>query len=383
MHSYSYHLKIELYPSPNPSSTESPALGGSKASKASKAESIWQPDAGSSIFDNLPSHARHDGQPASNAWKKREKQKSIDHLEDYLPLEDRRLLHRNPARVIDCGASRPTTATEDEEDDSSIVAASPDRRRERSRSFQQPGYQAGIGPRSAGRDWRFGPVRIESFDVPDASEVNGLTLAPPMMASSSNPSPAASLGPNLGGPGTDTKGEFVPLTGKNTEAGWGVVHLYREPHDIEVSSTASESLNGEDGTILCIPAVPGYLSPIAFLNFVGQKWMGQVAHYRMLMTSALGTYMVLMKFRDHKAAEAWRKGFDGKAFGPMRVSSPLRGQPSLGMQLIRGRRRGSVTSPSSSPSPSRLPHSPRPAPPRAPLSATSTRSSRSHHRRPT
>lgn len=315
MHSYSYHLKIELYPSPNPSSTESPALGGSKASKA---ESIWQPDAGSSIFDNLPSHARHDDQPASNAWKKREKQKSIDHLEDYLPLEDRRLLHRNPARVIDCGASRPTTATEDEEDDGSIVTASPDRRRERPRSFQQPGYQAGIGPRSAGRDWRFGPVRIESFDVPDASEVNGLTLAPPVMASSSNPSPAASLGPNLGGPGTDTKGEFVPLAGKNTEAGWGVVHLYREPHDIEVSSTASESLNGEDGTILCIPAVPGYLSPIAFLNFVGQKWMGQVAHYRMLMTSALGTYMVLMKFRDHKAAEAWKKGFDGKAFGPMR-----------------------------------------------------------------
>lgn len=220
--------------------------------------------------------------------------------------------------MIDCGASRPTTATEDDEDDGSIVTASPDTRRERSRSFQQPGYQAGIGPRSAGRDWRFGPVRIESFDVPDASEVNGLTLAPPVMASSSNPSPAASLGPNLGGPGTDTKGEFVPLTGKNTDAGWGVVHLYREPHDIEVSSTASESLNGEDGTILCIPAVPGYLSPIAFLNFVGQKWMGQVAHYRMLMTSALGTYMVLMKFRDHKTAEAWKKGFDGKAFGPMR-----------------------------------------------------------------
>ncbi|KUI69798.1 hypothetical protein VM1G_05586 [Cytospora mali] len=315
MHSYSYHLKIELYPSSNPLSIDPPLGGGSNGNLS---ESIWQPHAESSIFDNLPSHARHDYLPASNAWKKREKQKSIDHLEDYLPPEDRRLLHRNPARVIDCGASRPTTV-EDEEDDSNIVTLSPNRRRERSRSFQQPGYQAGIGPRAAGRDWRFGPVRIESFDVPDATfEGNGFTPAPSTMAGRSDPSPAASLGPNLGGPGTDTKGEFVPLAGKNTEAGWGVVHLYREPHDIEASSTASESLNGEDGTILCVPAVPGYLSPIAFLNFVGQKWMGQVAHYRMLMTSALGTYMVLMKFRDHKSAEAWRKGFDGKAFGPMR-----------------------------------------------------------------
>ncbi|ROV91048.1 hypothetical protein VMCG_09576 [Cytospora schulzeri] len=294
MHSYSYHLKIELYPSSNPFSTDPPASGGSNGSRLSS-DSIWLPAAGSNIFDDLPSHARHDDQPKSNAWKKREKQKSIGRLEDYLPPEDRRLLHRNPARVIDCGASRPTTANGDEEDDSNIVTPSPNR-----------------------RDWRFGPIRIESFDVPDDPEGNGLTPTHPAMTGSSDPSPAASLGPNLGGPGTDTKGEFVPLAGKNTEAGWGVVHLYREPHDVEASSTASESLNGEDGTILCVPAVPGYISPIAFLNFVGQKWMDQVAHYRMLMTSALGTYMVLMKFRDHKVAEAWRKGFDGKAFGPMR-----------------------------------------------------------------
>lgn len=327
MQSYSYHLKIELYPSSNPLSTVPPPGVGS----------IWQPDPGSSIFDSLPSHTRRDEQLASNAWKKREKQKSIGHIEDYLPPEDRRLLHRNPpARVIDCGASRPTAAIEDEKDDTNnnnndTVVPSPNRRRERSRSFAQPGYQAGIGPQAAGRDWRFGPVRIESFDVPEgASEGNAFApIPPPAMAGSSNPSPAASLGPNLGGPGTDTKGEFVPLAGKNTEAGWGVVHLYREPHDLEASSTASESLNGEDGTILCVPAVPGYLSPIAFLNFVGQKWMGQVAHYRMLMTSALGTYMVLIKLRDHKAAEAWRKEFDGKAFGPMRVSCPFPGQSAI------------------------------------------------------
>lgn len=110
----------------------------------------------------------------------------------------------------------------------------------------------------------------------------------------------------------------MPLDCKNTEAGWGIVHLYREAQDLDHASKTSETLNGDDGTILCIPAVPGYLSPVGFLNFVGQKWLSDVAHYRMLMTSTLGTYMVLMKFRDRKAADVWRKEFDGKGFGPMR-----------------------------------------------------------------
>lgn len=116
----------------------------------------------------------------------------------------------------------------------------------------------------------------------------------------------------------------MPLDCKNTEAGWGIVHLYRETHNPEAGTPTSESLSGDDGTVLCIPAVPGYLSPVGFLNFVGQKWLGMVSHYRMLMTSTLGTYMVLMKFRDRKGAEVWKKEFDGKGFGPMREEAVCR-----------------------------------------------------------
>lgn len=319
MHSYSYHLKLELYTNPDTLSTHH-TLGDAQSESSSGP--VWQPDVGSSIFDVLPSHPDRRGEPTvPSSLKKREKQRTIDELEQYLPPEDRRFLHQTPARVIDCGRSRPNPPAVGEDDDGDIELLSTSRPRERSRSFPVPGhFLAGIGPRSAAKDWRFGSIRIESFDVPDSFQGEGSEQPGPTMASSAHPSPAASLGPNLGGPGTDTKGEFVPLTGKKTEAGWGIVHLYREPHELGSASTSTESLSGGDGTILCIPAVPGYLSPVGFLNFVGREWMAQVAHYRMLMTSALGTYMVLIKCRDHESAEAWRREFDGKTFGPMRVS---------------------------------------------------------------
>jgi hypothetical protein len=177
-------------------------------------------------------------------------------------------------------------------------------------------------------------LKVISFDVPDCCRSEGSEQSCSTMTSSAQPSPAASLGPNLGGPGTDTKGEFVPLTGEKTETAWGIVHLYREPHEPGVTSTSTESLSGSDGTILCIPAVPGYLSPVGFLNFVGHRWMSQVAHYRMLMTSAPGTFMVLIKCRDHLSAEAWRKEFDGKTFGPMRVSSVGAARPEPSVELL-------------------------------------------------
>lgn len=298
MHPYSYHLKLELYPRP----LRSEATTGDERSAAL---GIWQPSSESSIFDILPSHPRRAN--LSPSPKKRDKQKSTNHLEEYLPAEDRRLLHRQPARVIDCGPSRTSPVDGEEDSGGNTIILNTSKRRERAESFPPPGFRAGIGPRTAVKDWRFGLVSIESFDVHDNT-----------MAGSAHPTPAASLGPNLGGPGTDSKGQFMPLDCQNTEAGWGIVHLYREAQDLEHANKTSETLNGDDGTILCIPAVPGYLSPVGFLNFVGQKWLGDVAHYRMLMTSTLGTYMVLMKFRDCKAADIWRKEFDGKGFGPMR-----------------------------------------------------------------
>jgi len=234
--------------------------------------------------------------------------------------------------VIDCGPTQ--SIAENDDQDRSIIEPGDRKWRTRLKSFPAPEYSAGIGPQTSSKDWRFGRINVESFDfLGDQQE--DIYAGDTMSGTSKEPlqaAPAASLGPNLGGPGQATKARYLPLDTKNTEIGWGIVHLYREGNEAPEaptskspatssneasSSRASENTEGEEGTILCIPSVPIYLSPEDFLGFVGEKWMGDVSHYRMVMTSRMNRYMVLMKFRDNKQARDWRKEFDGKVFNSM------------------------------------------------------------------
>jgi BRCA1-associated protein len=201
----------------------------------------------------------------------------------------------------------------------------------RAESFPPPGFAAGLGPHTAVRDWRFGRLSVESFDMDAHGKGEGQV-----------PAPAASLGPTFGGPGQSTKARYVPLDTKNTEVGWGIVHLYRESNGAVSSGSGSGDAgegerveDGDDGTILCIPAVPSYLSPSDFLGFVGEKWRGDVSHYRMVMTGRMNRYMVLMKFRDKWRAQDWRKEFDGKVFNSMEVCLPYYLAPSSVLSGVR------------------------------------------------
>jgi BRCA1-associated protein len=136
-----------------------------------------------------------------------------------------------------------------------------------------------------------------------------------------------------GAVGRVTKARYEGVEGKNTEVGWGIVHLYRdgEPHEtsmtenVEVYTADGEQGEGdekEDYTTLCIPAVPSYLTPSDFLGFVGEKTREEVSHFRMVMTGRMNRYLVLMKFRDGEVARRWRKEWDGKVFNSMEVGSP-------------------------------------------------------------
>jgi BRCA1-associated protein len=157
-----------------------------------------------------------------------------------------------------------------------------------------------------------------------------------------------------GGPRSHaTKARFEPLPAgvKNTEMGWGVVHLYRDGEEsalglgiptaaaATVTATASmtrgeggERKNGpeghevaeEDTTILCIPAVPSYMTPFDFLGWVGERTREKVSHFRMVMTGWMNRYMVLLKFYDGKVARKWRAEWDGKVFGGLEVCFRLR-----------------------------------------------------------
>lgn len=344
MPAYSYHLKFELYPIPDPTA-------GSDVTRDHR-DQLWSPLPGSSIFDDLPAHPRKQPQAAgSDLPRDREassQSSGIFQTRSRNTSSDHRVLDR-AAGVIDCGASRAVARSEDKDRD--VIVLTERQWRARSESFPPPGFAAGIGPRKATKDWRFGSIRIESFDLPEVQEPRsqtpitvGKSYGRGAMAahggSTLAAAPAASLGPNLGGPGHATKARFLPLETKNTEAGWGLVHLYRESFEgwdspkmpttgsnaqVEAgSSSASASdarsrTKGDDGTILCIPSIPSYLSPSDFLGFVGEKWRGDVCHYRMVMTSRMNRYMVLMKFRDNKRASDWRREFDGKVFNSMEV----------------------------------------------------------------
>jgi BRCA1-associated protein len=166
----------------------------------------------------------------------------------------------------------------------------------------------------AHRDWRFDTISILSIDM---SASTGDELTRSRSKSLKHPAQPQSSG------GLATKGKFIPSDLKDTEIGWGVVHLYRDGqetpglHDEE--GAAATDFNEEDCTTLCILAVPSYMTPSDFLGFVGEQTREDVSHFRLIKTSRANKYMVLMKFEDAKKAREWRRVWNGKAFNSMEV----------------------------------------------------------------
>ncbi|KAK4166412.1 ubiquitin-related domain-containing protein [Cladorrhinum sp. PSN259] len=290
-----YQLKFELYATPDPTSLQTNKHSSSSSSSHHHDEAeIWIPVPGqSSIFDELPAHRPRQHRPSNSLQNKKQGKQSG-------PLT---------TKVIDCGQHRGKSHDIREEDEGRggnlVVRLSEREYREKDNEGPLPKVEDGIGAEKAVRDWRFGRVNIESYTGDNRDMVS---------------TPAAPLGPNLGGIGSATKGKLVEQ-GKNTEAGWGVVHLYKEGDGSGTvvgewgqEGDGEQEQEQEQGTILCVPAVPSYMSPSDFLGFIGEGWRGDVSHYRMVMTSRMNRYMVLMKFRERRRAEAWRKQFNGRPF---------------------------------------------------------------------
>jgi BRCA1-associated protein len=153
------------------------------------------------------------------------------------------------------------------------------------------------------------------------STSNSDEIARPRAKSLKHPAQAQNTG------GLATKGKFIPSDLKDTEVGWGVVHLYRDgqetPGLYDEIEGASNDFNEEDCTTLCILAVPSYMTPSDFLGFVGEPTRENVSHFRLIKTSRANKYMVLMKFREAKRAREWRKQWNGKAFNSMEVGQML------------------------------------------------------------
>ncbi|KAJ4381745.1 hypothetical protein N0V86_003110 [Didymella sp. IMI 355093] len=159
---------------------------------------------------------------------------------------------------------------------------------------------------AAHQDWRFDIISILSID---------------MLPSNSGDTSRQALKQAAQSGGLATKGRFVPSDPKNTEVGWGVVHLFRDGKETPGLYDEVESAYGsfveEDCTTLCILAVPSYMTPSDFLGFVGEQTREDVSHFRLIRTGRPNKYMVLMKFRESSKAREWRKEWNGKTFNSM------------------------------------------------------------------
>ncbi|KAI0204581.1 ubiquitin-domain-containing protein [Astrocystis sublimbata] len=290
----------ELYPAPPPQPGAQSGTRGDAARNPDPAHGpVWLPEKSSSIFDDLPSHPRIPS-PSPKPRTPRSRKPTADSH----PRVDR--------SVIDCGALRPVQVR----DDPCIVQLSEAEDQVRALSLPPSPPSAALNPQTALKDWRFGQISVKSvgFDSHVGDAI--------MDESHASTAAAAAVGPSMGTNGKCTKALFQPLTtAKNTNIGWGIVHMYREgdstpelrlPPRPELPDGQDEAQI--DCTTVCIPAVPSYLSPSDFLGFIGDKWRGHISHYRMVMTGWMNRYLVLMKFRDSKRARLFGLEFDGRVF---------------------------------------------------------------------
>ena len=181
-------------------------------------------------------------------------------------------------------------------------------------------------------DWRWGKILLRNIDMSNEER-------PPKRVTFSKEGHRA-ISANSGS--LATKGKFEPLDSGEDELGWGVVRLYRDADETAGlyddvasiksskhtraghggSSSQSEersTFRDDDCTMLCILAVPSYLTPSDFLGFVGERTREDVSHFRMIRTERSNRYMVLMKFHSGKRAREWHTEWNGKVFNDMEV----------------------------------------------------------------
>lgn len=260
MTAYFFHVKLELYPSAHPSTASQPVTNH-----------LYHPESTTDIFKtDLPAHRTS---------------KTIS--------QSSRARHSPRSSLDNCpaAASRPASAHGDalllpERNVALKDAASPTIPPEKASS------------EIAARDWRYGPVTIESIDMEPATT-------------------------KLPSTGLHTKAAYVPSTSKATDVGWGVVHLYRDSQETAAlgqNHTKDDvDFDPQQCTTLCILAVPSWMMPSDLLGFVGDQAREDVSHFRLIRTGRANKYMVLMKFRQAKKAREWQKLWNGKLFSAMEV----------------------------------------------------------------
>lgn len=302
MPSYFFHLKLELYPTPSAAlSSTTPT-----ATRRAPPNSIYLPPNNSDIFKtHFPAHRTREWSSHPYPPKSHRQQASETGSETGSPR------------------SRPQSSAERPESHGDALLL-PERnialKKDSASSTPSPAKHSS---ELASRDWRFGPVSIESIDM-----VSTLTTPEKTKDTTGSKDGKSSSG------GLQTKGIYLPSKAQTTDVGWGVVHLYRDAQEtaaLDPDSYASKhsavdnhgpDFNIEDCTTLAILTVPSWMMPSDLLGFVGDQTREDVSHFRLIRSGRANKYMVLMKFRSAKKAREWQKQWNGKLFSAMEVLFP-------------------------------------------------------------
>jgi BRCA1-associated protein len=171
------------------------------------------------------------------------------------------------------------------------------------------------------KDYRFGPIRIDWADIRmnaiAGKEKNSIKGAPHTYAAKLS-SISSSLGP--------IEATFVP--GGTAECGStnlpsGTVHLYRQSSPEQSSSPAklpeNENVTMDVGIMLAVLAVPSWMTPSDFLNFVAPA-SSRISHLRIIRDSVPNRSLAVIKFPDPKDAVEFTEAYNGRPFNSMEVS---------------------------------------------------------------
>ncbi|CCG83512.1 RING finger protein [Taphrina deformans PYCC 5710] len=113
------------------------------------------------------------------------------------------------------------------------------------------------------------------------------------------------------------KGSYIHNITENTSLGEGIIHLFRDNEPtgdpLRVASLKPDDKPVLSEHVLAILAVPSYMSSADLLGFFGDSLVN-IAHLRLIRTSDLSRYIVLLKFRVAKDALRFREKFDGAVF---------------------------------------------------------------------
>ncbi|KAI7830443.1 BRCA1-associated protein 2-domain-containing protein [Gamsiella multidivaricata] len=129
---------------------------------------------------------------------------------------------------------------------------------------------------------------------------------------------------------------------RESESTQGILRLYKDTNEIttgdiriqsstekqeggEISTTNDRAVDAREGaqiihpdhgTTVCVLAVPSYMSPGDFLNFVGPV-RSNVSHFRIIRDAVPNRFMVLMKFRTSEVTAEFYRRYNGKAFSSL------------------------------------------------------------------